>query len=373
MCYVNKNLTTRLSFCLWFSTKQAKKTLNNKRANVTTARAAAPSDAESTASSSASSSSDEFQKKAVSAVAAVASVVAFSADGALADGYDDYLASLQAQGEAPSAVVVEKVPAESTNAPVTIAAEAMSDVAAPEAPAAQIQAPPGQPKIQKQVDKEYERALARARAPKKEKFETRGEKVKREKKAKGASSPAKERPSYAPKKKDAEKDEFDFLPVFALSAGAAGVVAIGLNATSNKEEEEEEEEEVPEPVKRKPMFTTKKTTPPPPPPAPVKKASFSVFGGKAKEATPPPPPTPPAKKPMFSFGAKKESAPPPPPPPPPAPAKKPLFSFGAKKTEAPTPAPEPEPVKKKPFTVFGGVKKDSTPASATSASEETRL
>ena len=160
----------------------------------------------------------------------------------MADGYDDYLASLQAEGAAPSAVVVEKAPAATTStAPrETVAAEAMSDVkAASQAPEAQLQLPsPAMPKQQKQVDKEYERAMARARAPKKETFETRGQKVQREKKAKGAPSPAKERPSYAPKatkNNDAEKDEFDFLPVFALSAGAAGVVAIGLNATGKKQ------------------------------------------------------------------------------------------------------------------------------------------
>ena len=60
----------------------------------------------------------------------------------------------------------------SADAPVTIAAEAMSDVAAPEAPGIQINAPPVKPKIQKQVDKEYERRLARERAPKKAQFET---------------------------------------------------------------------------------------------------------------------------------------------------------------------------------------------------------
>lgn len=159
--------------------------------------AARADDDESKASSSSSSSADEkFQKKAVAAAAAA--VLAFSsAEGAVADGYDDYLASLQAEGAAPSAVVVEKAPAATTSDTPreTVAAEAMSDVkAAPEAPEAQLQAPPAMPKQQKQVDKEYERAMARARAPKKEKFETRGEKVKREKKAKGAPSPAKERP-----------------------------------------------------------------------------------------------------------------------------------------------------------------------------------
>ena len=79
--------------------------------------AAARADDASKASSSSSSSADEkFQKKAVAAAAAV---LAFSsAEGAMADGYDDYLASLQAEGAAPSAVVVEKAPAATTsNAP----------------------------------------------------------------------------------------------------------------------------------------------------------------------------------------------------------------------------------------------------------------
>ena len=77
--------------------------------------AARADDDESKASSSSSSSADEkFQKKAVAAAAAA--VLAFSsAEGAVADGYDDYLASLQAEGAAPSAVVVEKAPAATTS------------------------------------------------------------------------------------------------------------------------------------------------------------------------------------------------------------------------------------------------------------------
>jgi len=157
----------------------------------------------------------------------------------------------------------------SADAPVTIAAEAMSDVAAPEAPGIQINAPPVKPKIQKQVDKEYERRLARERLPKKAQFETRGQRKKRER----ANAPKSNR------RRNAENDEFDFLPVFALSAGAAGVVALGLNASSGTKEEEEE---APAPGRRKPMI--KKTTPPPAPPA--KKKPFTVFGGVKTESEP---------------------------------------------------------------------------------------
>ena len=88
----------------------------------------------------------------------------------------------------------------------------------------------------------------------------------REKKRERANAPKSNR------RRNAENDEFDFLPVFALSAGAAGVVALGLNASSGTKEEEEE---APAPGRRKPMI--KKTTPPPAPPA--KKKPFTVFGG----------------------------------------------------------------------------------------------
>ena len=121
-----------------------------------------------------------------------------------ADVYDDYLAMLKTAAETP--VEVDGKAPGSADAPVTIAAEAMSDVAAPERRGFKSMRPV-KPKKQKQVDKEYERRLA-------ERERRRKHNLKREarEKRERANAPKSNR------RRNAGNDEFDFLPVFALSA-----------------------------------------------------------------------------------------------------------------------------------------------------------
>ena len=113
----------------------------------TTARCAssAKNDEDTTNTFNTNNKDDDAWTKAVGGAVAAAACVAAAADAANADVYDDYLAMLKTAAETP--VEVDGKAPGSADAPVTIAAEAMSDVAAPEAPGIQINAPPVHPKI----------------------------------------------------------------------------------------------------------------------------------------------------------------------------------------------------------------------------------